>query len=149
MYIVSSATVEASMTWYNLLYNCSCEGDNIISILPQGLGSTGPPSNFWVPMLDNVSASFVCIVAMSLCMCRFLGILWTSVYFAEWSFMVWHANLIFQPGTLIQVALQNSPWRDLLQFTFNLVHIGTLWLSLVPVVAFLGHLETLCYPFLD
>jgi hypothetical protein len=85
MYIVSWAVVEALMIWYNLLYNCSCEGDNIISILPQGLGSTGPPNIF---MLDNVSARFVCIVAMSLWMCRFLDILCTSVYFAEWSFMV-------------------------------------------------------------
>jgi hypothetical protein len=65
-------------------------------VLPQGLGSTGPPSDCWVPMLDGVSARFVCLFAlvMALCMVRFLGNLCTSVYFAECSLMVCYANRI-------------------------------------------------------
>jgi len=66
------------------------------SVLSQGLCSTGPPSTCWVPMLDDVSASFVCIVGLviSLCMGIPLGSLCAFVYFAEHHLLFWHASLV-------------------------------------------------------
>jgi hypothetical protein len=60
------------------------------SVLPQGLCSTGPHNNCWVPMLDNILARFVGIVALVIFVCRvrLLGSPCTSVYLSEQSFIV-------------------------------------------------------------
>ena len=106
-------------------------------------------------MLDDISASFVCFVALviSLCMGRTLGSLGTSIYLQNKYFWfdikpvlaTWYGPSSFIGGGHPSWPLEvtgNSGF-------FKLVHCGTLWLSLVPILLHCVQVETLCCPFLE
>ena len=97
MYLSSLAMVEALMTQYNLLYNCSCErGDLIILSCPRISVVLDHPVTVECPCWAVFQQGLLAFLHlfMSLCMGRYLGNLCTSVYFAECSLMVCHANRI-------------------------------------------------------
>ena len=140
MYFVSSAMVKALMTWYNLLYTCSCErGELIMVSCPRVSVVLDHPVTVECPCWTMFQQGFVCIVAlvMSLCMVRFLGNLCTSVYFAECSLMVCHANRILATWsgpviTYFHAVVQAGPWSDWLQCHLQ---VSSLW-NFVAFISF-------------
>ncbi len=106
-------------------------------------------------MLDDISARFFCFAALviSLCMSGTLGSLGTSIYLQNKYFWfdikpvlaTWYGPSSFVGGGHPSWPLEvtgNSGF-------FKLVHLGTLWLSLVPIVMHIGHKEKLCCPSLE
>jgi hypothetical protein len=102
-------------------------------------------------MLVDILARFVCIVAlvMSLCMGRSLR---SSVYLFYLCRTIVH-SLEIKPvlatwyGPFNSIGYDHPSWP--LEVTgnsgfFKLVHLGTLWLSLVPILIHIVHVETLC-----
>jgi len=84
----------------------------------QGLGSTGPPSNCRVPMLDNGSASFACFVAL-VAFCAWVD-LWVASVQLCFCRTIIH-SLTCKPDscylvqtiiTLFNVVIRADPWSD-------------------------------------